>query len=111
MTEKARKDYRALKEFSENASHEIQTPISIIKGKLELLQESPSLSEEELILISASQNSLTKLSKLGQSLSLITKIENEEYTTSEQLNFSTVVKIGLSFAGTSCDANCCDSDN
>src|ERR1043165_7627486 len=34
MTDKAVEDYSALKEFSENASHELQTPLAIIRSKL-----------------------------------------------------------------------------
>ena len=33
MKDKARRDYQALKEFTENASHEMQTPVAIAKGK------------------------------------------------------------------------------
>jgi len=95
MAHKARKDYFSLKEFSENASHEMQTPLAIVKGKLELLQESPLLGEEELKLIGESQNSLSRLSKLGKSLVLITKIENQEYTQRSMVDISHLVNMSL----------------
>lgn len=85
MTMKAQRDYQSLKEFSENASHEIQTPLSIAQGKLELLMESNTLTEEQMELISSAQHALRRLSKMGNSLSLLTKIENKEFS-----NFSTV---------------------
>ena len=88
MTRKARRDYISLKEFSENASHEMQTPLAIANGKLELLLESSKMGEEELQLIGESQNSLSRLSKLGQSLALITKIENQEYTGRARVDLS-----------------------
>ena len=40
MTARAQSDYRALQEFSENASHELQTPIASIKAQIELLMDS-----------------------------------------------------------------------
>ena len=81
MMRGARKDYLALKEFSENASHEIQTPLSIAQGKLELLMESnDELTEEQMELISSALYALKRLSKLGNSLSLLTKIENQEFS-------------------------------
>lgn len=92
MTAKARRDYISLKEFSENAAHEMQTPIAIAKGKLELLLESPDLTEGQLPLIQSAQSSLSKLSKLGQSLSLLTKIENHEFKSQEITNFSEIVE-------------------
>jgi len=92
MTDKASRDYISLKEFSENAAHEMQTPIAVAKGKLELLLESPNLQEEQLPLIQSAQAALSKLSRLGQSLSLLTKIENNEFTAKESTNFSEVVE-------------------
>lgn len=92
MTNKAILDYQNLKEFSENASHEMQTPIAIAKGKLELLLESPGLSEEQLILVQSTQQSLNKISRLGQSLILLTKIENEEFSTVNLMSFTQVVE-------------------
>jgi len=92
MTDKAQRDYVSLKEFSENAAHEMQTPIAVAKGKLELLLESSNLQEEQLPLIQSAQAALSKLSRLGQSLSLLTKIENNEFTVKETTNFSEVVE-------------------
>ncbi len=92
MTNKARQDYQALKEFTENASHEMQTPLAIARGKLEILQEDPQLSASQLELIQSAQYSLAKLSKLGRALSLLTKIENQEFETKEKTGLSEITE-------------------
>jgi len=92
MTEKVSRDYRNLKEFSENASHEIQTPLAIAKGKLELLLQSHNLSEKHLHLIETTYKSIDYISKLSKSLTLLTKIENQEFSDFKQINFSEQLK-------------------
>ncbi len=87
MTTKAVNDYRSLKEFSENASHEIQTPLAVIRGKLELLMGT-NITEEQANYINAIQNSTNKLSSVNNSLTFLTKLENEEYDNSEQTDLS-----------------------
>jgi signal transduction histidine kinase len=87
MTAKARADYRALKEFTENASHELQTPLAIIRGKLELLLESP-INDEQGKQILAALNSIEKLSKINHSLILLNKLENLEFSVLEPVNIS-----------------------
>ena len=84
MMNKAICDYNSLKEFSENASHELQTPLAIIQGKLELLMQSP-ISDEQAGLILSSLNALDKLNKTNQSLILLTKLENQEYESIEEI--------------------------
>lgn len=78
MTSKALYDYKALKEFTENASHELQTPLAIIRGKLELLLES-KISDEQAKLILGAHEAVERLSKTNQALTLLTKLENQEY--------------------------------
>ncbi|MEM7374879.1 MAG: HAMP domain-containing sensor histidine kinase [Bacteroidota bacterium] len=95
MTEKAQQDYLNLKEFSENASHEMQTPIAIAKGKLELLLENNSLSEEQSQLVFSAYNALGKLSKLGRSLALLTRIENQEFSDYRLIHFSELLTDAL----------------
>lgn len=96
MTIKAVDDYRILKEFSENASHEIQTPLAIIRGKLELLMET-EINEEQASYIMAIHNAVQKLSSVNYSLVLLAKLENQEYTTTEQIDFSTVTENSKAF--------------
>jgi len=91
MTHKAVADYKNLKEFAENASHELQTPLSIAKGKLELLTET-DLSPEQYQFVEASQRSIKKLSRLSESLALLTKIENHEFTDTEEVNFTELIR-------------------
>ncbi len=99
MLHQVRKDYRALKEFSENASHEMQTPLAVASGKLELLVESPGLDSTQLQLIQDAQQALSHLSKLGEALLFLTKIENREFATQAPINFSALLTADLSTFG------------
>ncbi len=94
MTDKAVDDYISLKEFTENASHELQTPVAVIRNKLELLGES-NLTGEQAALISDIQNSLEKLSRINSSLVLLTRLENHEYATKEPLHFCKLINSSL----------------
>ena len=91
MTEKAREDYQSLKEFTENASHELQTPTAIIRGKLDLLMES-DIRDEQAILIAEMQNALERLSRIHSSLTLLTKLENKEYQAKEPVCISNLAR-------------------
>lgn len=88
MTKKVRLDYKSLKEFTENASHEMQTPLSIASGKLDLLLESDNLKEDQVSLVVSAQESIKRISKMGKALALLTKIENSEFTDIQQVNLS-----------------------
>ncbi len=90
MTRKAVSDYKNLKEFSENASHELQTPLAIAKGKLELLTES-NLTEEQYRYVESLERSIKKLSRLSESLSILTKIENYEFINDQTADLSKLI--------------------
>ncbi|SMO58514.1 sensor histidine kinase [Gracilimonas mengyeensis] len=94
MTQKAVRDYKNLKEFAENASHEIQTPLAIAKGNLELLAET-DLSEEQYRHVIKLEKTVKKLSRLSESLALLTKIENHEFDNDQEVNLSELVKEGI----------------
>lgn len=85
-------DYHALKEFTENASHEIQTPLAIIRSKLENLIQSENLQEAEMKAIQTVYEAAGRLSKLNQSLLLLTKIDNQQFVKQEQINISQVIE-------------------
>jgi len=91
MSEKIRADFINLKEFTEDASHEIQTPLSIIKSKLELLFQSENLTKEEIENIRSIYEAANRLSKLNHSLLLISRIQNQQYSYSEKIDLARVL--------------------
>ena len=91
LTKKVRADYRNLKEFTENAAHEIQTPLAIVRSKVELLIESESLSEQEMRNLGVIYQAVNRLSKLNQSLLLLAKIENLQFQEKKKISFQELV--------------------
>lgn len=91
MSEKVSKDYESLKSFTENASHEIQTPLAIIKNKIELLLQSENLDKAAIQSIQILNDAASKLSRLNQSLLLLAKIENRQFESTEKVNFSKII--------------------
>ena len=85
-TRKAQHDYLLLKEFTENASHEMQTPLAIIRSKLDLLIQNENLSEHQSKTVQSAYNAIQKLSRLNQSLLLLAKIENRQFEETSNIN-------------------------
>jgi signal transduction histidine kinase len=87
-TEKAEKDYLLLKEFTENASHELQTPLSIIRAKLDLLIQDDGLSQKQSEITRSAYGAVKKLSRLNQSMLLLAKIENRQFKDVEEIQLN-----------------------
>jgi two-component system, OmpR family, sensor kinase len=95
LTEKVRLDYQSQKQFSENASHEIQTPLAIIRTKMEILIQSENFSQDQTKLMQDIYESANRLSKLNQSLLLITKIENRQFSRLESISLRQMLETQL----------------
>jgi signal transduction histidine kinase len=82
--------YNSQKQFIENASHELQTPLAIGINKLELLTGDENLSQEQIQKIGDIIEAFQRLSGLNKSLLLLSKIENKQFISAEQVNFDDV---------------------
>lgn len=89
---RAHQAYRMQKEFTENAAHEMQTPLSILKSKVELLMQTSSISEEQAELIGEMADASQRMGKLNQSLILLTRIENLQFTETESISLKEVIE-------------------
>lgn len=87
---RVRTDYRANKQFTQNASHELQTPLAVIKGYVETLLQSPNMKEKEFEALGAIMQNTNRLSKLNAALILLSKIEHQRFTDFEKVNFEEV---------------------
>ena len=92
MSDKIHQDFISLREFTENASHEIQTPLAIIKAKLELLIQSENLNDKQMKQIHDIYSATGRLSKLNQFLLLITKIENLQFSRTKKIILKDVIE-------------------
>lgn len=75
--------FRIQKEFTENASHELQTPLAIIRSKLDLLLQE-DLNERQMQFASELEQLTMRLGRLNNNLLLLAKIENAQYADMEQ---------------------------
>jgi signal transduction histidine kinase len=79
LTERSRREYLALREFTENASHEIQTPLGIIQSKLDRMSQL-EVSEEMARYIVQAKSGVERLSKMNKNLLLLAKLDNQVYS-------------------------------
>ena len=86
------KDYVNMKEFTENAAHEMQTPVAVVLSKLELLLQDSNLKDDQVQAILQSTDALRQLSKLNESLLLLAKIENNQFETTTQISLADVTE-------------------
>ena len=91
MTEKIYTDFSQQKEFTENASHEMQTPLAVIKAHLDLLIQSPHLKEEEMNHLQTIENTTKKIVSLNKALILLSKIDNRQFQESVSINLKNVI--------------------
>ena len=84
------------KQFIENASHELQTPIAVALNQIDVLLESDELTQKNYLEINQIRNTLKRMSTLNQSLLMLSKIENQQFKDKEQVVFNSVVKTMIS---------------
>lgn len=72
-------DYQRTKTFNENAAHELQTQLALIKSASEQLPDLLEENEEGLKSIQSVHEATTRLSLMLRSLLLLSKIGNQEF--------------------------------
>lgn len=92
MTKAVYNVYLEQKEFTENASHELQTPLAVIQTNLDLLMQSEKLGKNEMERIERIEASTVKLKNLNRALLILTKIDNQQFQLKKHVNFNELVK-------------------
>jgi signal transduction histidine kinase len=91
MTRRLANDYRELKEYTDHTTHELQTPLAVIKSKTELLIQSKNLGAEEMKCLQAINTSVNQLSRLNSTLTMLTRIENRQFTDKEEIDLNALL--------------------
>lgn len=82
--------FSSQKQFIENVSHELQTPLAISLNKLELLAGTKDLTNEHIQKIGNVIETLQQLADLNKSFLLISKIENKQFITVQPVDFNEI---------------------
>lgn len=79
--------YRKQKEFIENASHELQTPLAVFKSQLDMLLQQPDLTQEQTDIIQSLYSVSSRMTRLNKNLLFLARIDNDQYVTMEDIDF------------------------
>lgn len=90
---KIQNDFQRTKEFNENASHELQTHLSVIRANAELLLHDVDFKNH--VTIQKIHQTTLKLSKTQSSLLLLSKIGNQEFSNQDHVNFKESIESSL----------------
>lgn len=88
LTSKVRNDYQNLKQFTEDVSHEMQTPLAIIQAKIDNIINEHTINDKQFEQISSIQKDIQRLKHLNQRITLLTKIDNNQFVKVEEVNIT-----------------------
>ncbi|CAD0000635.1 sensor histidine kinase [Flavobacterium chungangense] len=91
MMDRISEVFKKEKQFISNVSHELLTPIALLKNKLENLLQNESLNDNAIDKIAGSLKTLDMLKKIINNLLLISRIENNQYESNEHINFKEII--------------------
>lgn len=83
--------FKKEKQFISNVSHELLTPIALLKNKFENLLQNDSLDDNAFDKIAGALRTLDMLKKIINNLLLISRIENNQYEANEEVNFHEII--------------------
>lgn len=79
------------KQFIENASHELQTPLAIVINKIDLMIQNDDLDKKNLTFLTEVKNDLRRMVGLNKSLLMLSKIENSQFNKTSDVNFNGMI--------------------
>ncbi|MDH6253747.1 signal transduction histidine kinase [Chryseobacterium sp. H1D6B] len=87
--------YTAQKEFTENASHELQTPLAVLQNKLDILLQDENITERQYVSIEELNKTLARSTRINKNLLLLAKIENLQFAQNEMIPLSEMLHQSL----------------
>ncbi len=92
LMKKIEESFNNEREYISNVSHELLTPVSIIKSKLDNIIMEGNLSEEDMLKVYESKQTLGRLTKMIRTLLTLSRIENEEYLRKDEVELVGILK-------------------
>lgn len=78
--------------FIGNASHELQTPIAVLTGRIELMLDNENLDESTMGELIEMRRTLDRMSRLNRTLLMLNKIDNNQFPESSDVDISALIR-------------------
>ena len=91
LMNRATASYKQQKQFLENASHELQTPLAIIQSQLDLLVQDPDLTAAQNQVIQALYHVSASTRRLNKNLLLLARIDNNQFSQLEEVDLKNLL--------------------
>jgi hypothetical protein len=91
LTAKIQNDYRNLKQFTEDVSHEMQTPLAIMQARIDTVMNDEFITERQFEHLSKLQSDILRLKQLNKKLILLAKIENNQFNDNEPVSINEII--------------------
>lgn len=87
--------YLQQKHFTENAAHELQTPLAIVQSKLDVFLQDASLTDKQSAQVEQAQIALSRVNHINKNLLLLARIDNLQFPEKESVDLSALLHINL----------------
>lgn len=91
LTNKVKTDYENLKQFTEDVSHEMQTPLAIIQAKIDNIINEHEINDKQFEQVTSIQKDIQRLKQLNKRITTLTKIENNQFVNLENVNLTMLI--------------------
>ncbi|WP_417443368.1 sensor histidine kinase [Joostella sp.] len=84
--------YKQQRSFIENASHELQTPIALLKSKVDSLLQQKGLDSSTSQILNNIEGPLSRLSRINKNLLVLAKVDNYSYGEKKDLDVKALIQ-------------------
>lgn len=92
LSERSDEVYEKQKQFIGNASHELQTPLAVLGGRIDWMLDNETLNESATGELIQMRRSINHIARLNKTLLLLTKIDNGQFPEISDVNVNELIE-------------------
>ncbi|MBL7937741.1 MAG: HAMP domain-containing histidine kinase [Flavobacteriales bacterium] len=98
LTQRNKAIYEEQRRFTENAAHELRTPLALLQGKVERLFQTKGLTEEQAGLLDEAGRLLGRMRRTHDGLLLLARVDNAPVRAEDRCDPGSIIRAQLALA-------------